>query len=240
MHLKDERGYFKDEAIVSVMQLIGENEVAPGRCGAVIQCVARHVLNAIVPDGDLPSTHSALRFADRGHVIGKTHITETLLGADKWDLHTDGTSKSGKKYISQQVTVEGHSLSTGFSSVSTENTTTLVDITINLVQELSDIYTKEEAEKTFVELFQCLSGLMSDRASVMKSFGRALNQERQEMLQTTEELQILHCNAHFLLDIAAEREKGMAKMEDSVGRYGHDRLPQFRSFKISSESATSR
>ena len=61
---------------------------------------------------------------------------------------------------------------------------------------------------------------MSDRASVMKSFGRALNQERQEMLQTTEELQILHCNAHFLLDIAAEREKGMAKMEDSGGRYG--------------------
>ena len=82
---------------------------------------------------------------------------------------------------------------------------------------------------------------MSDRASVMKSFGHALNQERQEMLQTTEELQILHCNAHFLLGIAAECEKGMAKTEkDSGGRYGRDRLPQFRSFKNSSESVTSR
>ena len=33
LHLKDERGHFKKEAIVCVMQLVGENEVPPGRCG---------------------------------------------------------------------------------------------------------------------------------------------------------------------------------------------------------------
>ena len=73
----------------------------------MIQAVIRHVCRVHVLDDDLPSQRSALRFADQGQIIGKAHFTETPLEAEQRDLHTDGTSRSGKKYVSQQVTVDG-------------------------------------------------------------------------------------------------------------------------------------
>ena len=39
-------------------------------------------------------------------------------------------------------------------------------------------------------------GLMSDRASVMKSFDKKFDEHRQEHLATDESLQFLHCSAH--------------------------------------------
>jgi hypothetical protein len=149
------------------MTLVGECEVAPERCGAVIQAVSRHVCRAHIPGTDLPSQRSALRFADRGQIIGKAHITETLLEADHWDLHTDGTSDSGKKYVSQQVTVDGQSLSTGYVPVATEDTTTLVDISMKLLEELSLLHGEKESHETFLQMLHQLSGLMSDRCNCL-------------------------------------------------------------------------
>ena len=241
LHLKDERGHFKKEAIVCVMQLVGENEVPPGRCGSVIQTVAKHVLNAVVPESHLPSMRSAERFADHGHVIGKIHIAETLLESENWDLHTDGTSRCGKKFVSQQMNVPGKALATGFIPVSTENTTTLVDITMNLLHELSDLYSEEQAQETFLQLLKGMSAVMSDRAAVMKSFGHALNEERRGMLQTEDELHFLYCNAHFLLGLSSACEKDLKKTEKDSGQHlGRDRLPKFQSFKNSTESSVSR
>ena len=121
LHLKDERGYFEDEAVVCVMQLVGEHEVPPGRCGAVIQTVAKNILKATISGSNLPSVRSAERFVDRGHVIGKIHVAETLLQWENWDLHTDGTSRCGKKYVCRQMTVGSKTVFTGFTSVGTEN-----------------------------------------------------------------------------------------------------------------------
>ena len=98
------RGYFTDEAAVCVMQLVGENGVPPGRCGAVIQTVAKSILKATIPGSDLPSMRSAERFVDSGHITGKIHVAETLLHSENWDLHTDGISQCGKKYVGQQMT----------------------------------------------------------------------------------------------------------------------------------------
>ena len=81
LRLKDDKGH-KSEAVTCVMMLVGECEVAPSRCGAVIQAVASHVFHATVPDSDLPSTHSALCFADRGHVLSKLQLSEALLEGD--------------------------------------------------------------------------------------------------------------------------------------------------------------
>ena len=241
LRLKDDRGYFTNEAIVCVIRLVGENEVPPGRCGSVIQTVAQNIMNAMVPDSDLPSMRSAERFADRGHVIGKLHIAEALLQSEHWDLHTDGTSRCGKKYVSQQMNVPGKTLSSGFVPVSTENTTTLVDITINLLHELSDLYSEEQAQETFTSLLKGMSAVMSDRAAVMKSFGRALDEERRGMLQTDDELHFLYCNAHFLLGLSTACEKVLKKLEkDSGQRLGRDKLPKFQSFKASTESSVSR
>ena len=101
------------------MQLVGENEVPPERCGAVTQTVAKNILEATVPGNDLPSMRSAERFVDHGHVIGKIHVAKTLLHSENWDLRTDGTTRCGKKYVGQQMTVDGKTVSTGFTSLST-------------------------------------------------------------------------------------------------------------------------
>ena len=39
-------------------------------------------------DSDLPSQQSALRFADQGHVMSKSHVDDVLANSDRWDLHT--------------------------------------------------------------------------------------------------------------------------------------------------------
>ena len=94
-----------------------------------------------------------------------------------------------------------------------------------------DIYSEEEAQENFCRMLQQLSGVMSDRASVMKSFNKALDEERKMLLQSEEGLQFLHCNAHFLLGLSTESEKILAQNEkDSGERLGRDRLPKFHSF----------
>lgn len=101
-----------------------ECEVSAQRCGDVIKSVLTHLCGAIFPDGDLPSQRSALRFVDRAHVITKAHVAETLIEADYWDLHSDGTSRSGKKYVGHQVTTASGSMSVGFTPVASEDTIT--------------------------------------------------------------------------------------------------------------------
>ena len=117
-------------------------------------------------------------------MISKSHVAETLINSEHWDLHTDGTSRSGLKYVCQQVTTEGGSLSIGFIPVATEDTSTLVDISIHMLEELSDLYPEDEAEQNFVRVLLGLSGVMTDRASAMKSFGKSLQEERRVLLQT--------------------------------------------------------
>ena len=68
-------------------------------------------------------------------------------------------------------------MSTGFTSVGTENTITLVDVTINLLHELSDLCPEDQTQETFRGLLRGMSAVLSDCASVMKSFGGLLDEE---------------------------------------------------------------
>ncbi|KAL8599848.1 hypothetical protein ACOMHN_038421 [Nucella lapillus] len=236
IRLKDEQGHFKPEAKVLIISLIGECEVPAHRCGPVIKNVIRQIGGARVPDSDLPSQRSALRFVDQGHVISKAHVAERLLHTDHWDLHTDGTTRNGFKYVCHQITTTGGSLSLGFAPVATEDTTTLVELTIQILEEISDLYPEAEAQQNFVQMLHGLSGIMTDRASVMKSFGRSLEEERRVLLQTDEGLNFLHCNAHFLLGLGAECKKVLGQEEKDGGeRLGRDSLPRFNSYSKNTE-----
>lgn len=241
LRLKDDKGHFKSEAVTCVMMLVGECEVAPSRCGAVIQAVASHVFHATVPDSDLPSTRSALRFADRGHVLSKMQLSEALLEGDAWDLHLDGTSRSGKKYVGHQMNIDGHVFSAGFTPASVENTTTLVDMSFTMLQELSEVVGQDDAQQNFVAMLSTLCGTMTDRASVMKSFSRQFDIERKEMLQTESSVQLLHCNAHVLLGISTACEKVLKQAEKESGeKFGRDKLAAFASFQSAPECSATR
>jgi len=146
----------------------------------------------------------------------------------------------GKSNFSQQVTVNGQSLSTRYVPVATEDTTTVVAVSMKLPDELSLLHGEEESHETFLQMLHHLSGLMSNRCSTMKSFDRALQEERKLMPQTDEDIQFLHCNSRFLLSLSVQCEKILAKREKESGeRLRRDLLAQFRSYQSKSESSAS-
>ena len=213
--LKDEHGHFTSEARVCIMALVGESEVPAHRCGVVIQTVVQQVLGARVPVGDLPSQRSALRISDQAHVMSKAHVAQVLLQEDFHDLHVDGTSRGGQKYIAQAVTTTTGTHSLGFTSLAMEDTTTLVEVTLQMLEELSGLHTQHEAQQNFLDTLSRLSAVMTDRASVMKSFTQRLQHEGQVLLQTDEGLDFLHCNAHFLLGLPSEVRKVLLEEDEA-------------------------
>ena len=65
------------------------------------------------------------------------------------------------KNVAQAVTTKGtHSL--GFTSVAMEDTTTLVEVTLQLLEELSGLHTEHEAQQNFLDMLSGLSVVMTD------------------------------------------------------------------------------
>jgi hypothetical protein len=47
---------------------------------------------------DLPSSSTAVNMMDRAQVLSKYQVAEEVLETDRWDLHSDGTSRHQKDY----------------------------------------------------------------------------------------------------------------------------------------------
>lgn len=206
------------------MELVGEHEIAAGRCGQVIETICRTIFQSRrVPENDLPSECSAIRFVDMGQVLGKLQVASALQNSEHFDLHTDATSKVGKQFVGQQVTTDdGKTLSCGYTVVATENADCLVGLATDLLEEVAAIHEDDEGKQheLFIEFLQKLTGMMSDRAAVMKCFNSHFNSLRKDLLQTNEDLNFLYCNAHVLLGFAnavAKLFKQMGNCE-AVGR----------------------
>ena len=151
------------------------------RCKTVIKTVATHLLNTNLDQKDLPCLQTAINVADEGHILTKFQTAEKMLAVENFALHTDGTSRNAKIRLES-----GETLSLGSTTVATEDSTTLLDVTVQLLQEIKDIYgadkSEEERDQIFQSLLSKLTCVKTDRAAVMKSF--------------------LHCNAHFLLGLS--------------------------------------
>lgn len=77
-----------------------------------------------------------------------------------------------------------------------------------------------------MEFLQKLSGLMSDRAAVMKCFNERLSTLRKDLLQTDEDLDFLYCNAHVLLGFSSAVVKVLRDMDSDVNT-GRDLSAKF-------------
>ena len=137
-----------------VMELVGELDVPTNKCSQVIQTVGKWLFDKKIPLNQLPSASTANSMVDRAHVLSKFQVAEEIISSEKWDLHGDGTSRDHQKILGNQVTLDtGKTLSVGFVSVATEDSSTLLDNSIAMMDELSDIYSdSNEKEMVYKEI----------------------------------------------------------------------------------------
>ena len=228
---------FTDEAKKTIRSLVGA-QVSAENCSKVIQAVVRYMLDVEIPLDSLPSERTVIRYADQAHILAKMPVAETVLVAN-FDLHVAGTSRDHKKYVGQQVTTSAGSLACGFTPVAVENAATLVETKLNLLQELSEVYSDEEREQNFLRILGNLSGVMSDRASVMKKYKEELNDAIKTTLGTQENIQFLYCNAHFLLGLSSTSDKTLKGVyaELKEDRIGRDPNPRFQRYSVTEAAA---
>ena len=149
---KMSNGHFTTEAKICVMPLVGDKEASAHRCGTIIQADAKHLSGARVPNSNLLSRALALRFVNQGP---KSQVAGILVNGDHWP-HSDGTSQCGKKYEGEQVTIQGGSFSTGITPVASGYTTIFVNISTQMLEELSDLYPQGQAQQNLIRI---LAGL---------------------------------------------------------------------------------
>ena len=224
---------FTDNVVTCTAQLVGECDIAAHSCRQVIQCVAQHIFKCDIPDGELPSKSSALRFADVGHVIAKMHAREEMT-TKAFDLHCDGTSRSREKFVGQQITLaDNTTLSLGFQLTAREDAQSLLDLTLHILDELHYLDFDARGEEQLKDMLRNMVGIMTDRANVMKSFQDAVETKKKEILQSEEGITRLYCNAHFLLGLSAAASKALTSVEkarDFQKKLGRDSLSAFKRF----------
>lgn len=174
-----EKNCFSDSMRRTLVELQGIGNVSASKCGEVIKTVAKHLFNTDLEKKDIPISSTTLNVADEEHVLAKYQATEKILETDNVTMHLDGTSRGGKKFIGTQVTlVTGETLSLGYTSLPTEDAATLLDVTIRLLEEMTDIYISTDAEKDeiFTVLLSKITSTMTDRTTTMKSFDKKLEE----------------------------------------------------------------
>ena len=236
---------FSDSTRLTVLAL-QEAGVAASKCSTVVDAVSRNLFGQ---KSDLPSASTAENISDEAHVLSKVHATEKVLNSSGVTLHTVGTSRKKRQYIGQQITLSNGSLiNLGFSEVATEDSETLLATTINLLDELSDLYchvSPQEKDQVFKSRLEKINSLMSDRAAVMQCYNKKINVYKRTALQTDTHTHTFFIPMHIsclAFPVHVRQHFEMLKRtfcSSNSSPLGRDSAPQFKNWG-SSESATAR
>ena len=249
--VKHDCNRFSDEIRKTVLRLQGEANVPASMCSAVISIVTDCLFDQQLQKKDLPTHQTTLNMLAEGHVLSSIQTTGKLLQAGNATLHTDGTSRDTKKYIGQQLTLDsGETISLGYQTVASEDASTLLEMTVAQLDQLSEMYSEyseSHRETIFKQLLRKITSLMSDRAAVMKRFNSELHGFVETQLGEETMMHFLHCNAHFLLGLSRECEAELKILEQEMvsnseprQKLGRDNYAKFMMFAKLSEAATSR
>ena len=223
--LRQDKNRFSDQVRQTVIALQGDGNVPATKCNFVIRTVAEQIFGVKYGEKDLPCTSSALKIADEGHFLSKLQATEKILATENCTIHTVGTSRSGKKFLGYQVSLDtGETLSLGFMPVATEDAATLLDVTIQLLEEIHELYStdmsQEEKDEIFIQLLSKTTNTMTDRASVMKAFDKKFEDFLKSKLGQDAKVHFLHCNVHCLLGFSTAYEMALRAAEEDLTQSG--------------------
>ena len=203
---------YSDNVRQLYMALQGEANVAASQASKVVQLVSKHLFKKDLSLDELPCPRTCLNFMTEANHIAKQHIVSEIRDNNHFTYGTDGTSRSKKHYMEHHIVLDnGSTLSVGFSEVADDRADTLLEKSLDIFDELSDVYCQTEKGSDKNEIFQCilskLMSLMSDRAANMKLFNKNMLQHKKNLLGEDATLHFLYCNAHFLIGLAGETEK---------------------------------
>ena len=88
-------------------------------------------------------------------------------------IHSDGTSRDHKKIADHQISLDGAAcLYLGFAPLASEDAQALLDLTINILKELSAF--NDETDPIFKSLLSKINSTVTDRAASMKLYDQKL------------------------------------------------------------------
>ena len=214
--LKEEKSNrFRHNVRLASMDLQGirKAEVAASKCSQVVQMVSKHFFGRDYSLEELPSSSSALNFADEAHYIAMHQVVDQIQKSNHYTYASDGTSRQKRQYLERHIVLSDKTqLSIGFSEIATDDAKTFLEQILEMLNELSEIYCNgddsKDREEVFQELISKMRYLMSDRAAVNKLFNKKLSEFREDYLgDETPAMHFLYCNAHFLLGVAQATEE---------------------------------
>ena len=99
-------------------------------------------------------------------------VVENILKSNHAKIHSDGTSLDQKKIVGHQISTSvGDTSYLGYIPVARENASTLLEITSNIIQKLSETYSlmsNVDLKKVTFDLLSKITSVMTDRAAAMK------------------------------------------------------------------------
>ena len=159
---------------------------------------------------------------DIGNALSSLQIIEALT-SQKFDYQFDGASHDHNKVLSAQVTLEDRrQLSLGYEAVDRETASTVLDVTMNLFQEIAAVGSDSKVEQDDImkTVFGNLNSTMTDKAAYMIRFGKELQNQKQEILNRDDGLEMLFCTARVLLGLASGAKKALSSFEAEIGWTG--------------------
>ena len=197
-----ENNTYADNVRRTAILLQSEASVATGNAKKVIEIVANHIFDYQFSES-LPCAQSCLNMNIEGLVISNFQVAERVLESNNVTLHLDGKSRDHKKVVCHQFTIDdGTTLYLDFTPVATEDSDTILDVTIALLKKVCKCYsdlTTENTDQIFLKFLRKISRTTSDRAATMKCFDSKLENFLKSELGSDFKISFLHCNAHFFI-----------------------------------------
>ena len=179
---------------------------------------------------------------DEAHHTAKQQIVEKIKDAEHFTYGSDGTSRQKRHHL---ILDSGGTLSIGFTEVPDDKADTLLKKSLDLIDELCEIYCeaqeKSQKDEVFKEILSKMMCLMSDRAANMKLYNKKMLEHKREVLGTDAAIEFLHSNADFLIALADATDAAIKKEEGLLDeKLGRDKSSTFSHFASSGETAAFR
>ena len=237
---------YSDDIRRAFYTLQGQDNVAASNCSAVVSTVAKILFHTDLSKDKLPSKTTALNFANEAGVIAQHQVVDEIKKSDHFMFASDATSRQKAHYLEQHIQLSnGKVLFLGFSQIASDNSETLLEKCSSMFHKLCLIHCSSNDDDLSSLFKETISKLMSDRASVMKSFDKKFAQYKYDLLDGEDcSTHFLFCNAHFLLALSAAAEKAISTVEKDMTeggeKLGRDANYVYKSFENCSESAAVR